>query len=91
MLASYPASMVNQKHTDLGIPNRFNQTPSRFRELTSAAPGRGDGAAIWHFALIAAAMAAIVSSRAERRDRATNRLLSSEGGPGLGGGSCSAM
>lgn len=30
MLASYPASMVNQKHTDLGIPNRFNLTPSRF-------------------------------------------------------------
>ncbi|WP_194476604.1 hypothetical protein [Bradyrhizobium sp. CCBAU 53338] len=30
MLASYPASMVNQKHTDLGIPNRFNLTSSRF-------------------------------------------------------------
>jgi hypothetical protein len=30
MLASNPASMVNQKHTDLGIPNRFNLTPSRF-------------------------------------------------------------
>ncbi|MGY4353038.1 hypothetical protein ACVWXM_009555 [Bradyrhizobium sp. GM7.3] len=30
MLASRPASMVNQKRTDLGIPNRFNQTPSRF-------------------------------------------------------------
>jgi len=24
MLASYPASMVNQKQADLGIPNRFN-------------------------------------------------------------------
>jgi hypothetical protein len=24
MLASFPASMVNQKCTDLGIPNRFN-------------------------------------------------------------------
>jgi hypothetical protein len=23
--------MVNQKHTDLGIPNRFSLTPSRFR------------------------------------------------------------
>jgi hypothetical protein len=31
MLASYPASMVNQKQPDLGIPNRFNLTPSRFR------------------------------------------------------------
>ncbi|MET3998028.1 hypothetical protein ABID65_009716, partial [Bradyrhizobium sp. S3.9.2] len=30
MLASNPASMVNQKHTDLGIPNRFNLTPSCF-------------------------------------------------------------
>ena len=30
MLASYPASMVNQKQVDLGIPNRFNLTPSRF-------------------------------------------------------------
>ena len=30
MLASFPASMVNQKQTDLGIPNRFNLTPSRF-------------------------------------------------------------
>jgi hypothetical protein len=25
-----PASMVNQKQADLGIPNRFNLTPSRF-------------------------------------------------------------
>jgi hypothetical protein len=31
MLASYPASMVNQKQGDLGIPNRFDLTPSRFR------------------------------------------------------------
>lgn len=31
MLASNPASMVNQKQADLGIPNRFNLTPSRFR------------------------------------------------------------
>jgi hypothetical protein len=30
MLASYPASMVNQKQADLGIPNRFDLTPSRF-------------------------------------------------------------
>jgi hypothetical protein len=28
MLASFPASMVNQKRTDLGIPNRFNLSPS---------------------------------------------------------------
>jgi ornithine carbamoyltransferase len=33
MLASTPASMVNQKHTDLGIPNRFSLTPSRFNEV----------------------------------------------------------
>ena len=26
--------MVNQKHTDLGIPNRFNLTSSRFSWLT---------------------------------------------------------
>src|SRR5690242_19006232 len=30
MLASCPASMVNQKRTDLGIPNRFRLNPSRF-------------------------------------------------------------
>ena len=33
MLASCPASMVNQKQADLGIPNRFNLTPSRFSSL----------------------------------------------------------
>ena len=31
MLASFPASMVNQKPTDLGIPNRFKLNSSRFR------------------------------------------------------------
>ena len=36
MLASSPASMVNQKHADLGIPNRFNLTPSRFSVETFA-------------------------------------------------------
>src|SRR5207248_220816 len=30
MLASSPASMVNQKRLDLGIPNRFKVTSSRF-------------------------------------------------------------
>ncbi len=30
MLASFPASTVNQKHADLGIPNRFSLTSSRF-------------------------------------------------------------
>jgi len=30
MLASSPASMVNQKRSDLGIPNRVNLTSSRF-------------------------------------------------------------
>jgi len=34
MLASNPASMLNQKHTDLGIQNRFNLTPSRFNEIS---------------------------------------------------------
>jgi hypothetical protein len=32
MLASFPASMVNQKPADLGIQNRFNLTTSRFRQ-----------------------------------------------------------
>jgi hypothetical protein len=35
MPASYPASMVNQKQADLGIPNRFNLTPSRFKQRRS--------------------------------------------------------
>jgi hypothetical protein len=43
-------------------------------ELTGAAPGRGDGTAIWRFALVAAAMAAIVSPRAEACPRTTNGL-----------------
>jgi hypothetical protein len=30
MLASFPASMVNQKLPDLGIPNRFKLNSSRF-------------------------------------------------------------
>jgi hypothetical protein len=30
MLASIPASMVNQKPADLGIPNRFNLNSFRF-------------------------------------------------------------
>ena len=32
MLASSPASMVNQKRPDLGIPNRFKLTSSRSRD-----------------------------------------------------------
>jgi hypothetical protein len=31
MLASIPASMLNQKRPDLGIPNRFKLSSSRFR------------------------------------------------------------
>src|SRR5262249_25335503 len=54
--------------------------------MRAAAPGRGDGAAIRHFALIAVALAATVSPRAEGRDRATNRLHTSKGSPGVGGG-----
>jgi hypothetical protein len=33
MLASFPASMVNQKSVDLGIPNRFSLISSRFSHL----------------------------------------------------------
>jgi hypothetical protein len=33
MLASFPARMVNQKRTDLGIPNRLSLISSRFRVL----------------------------------------------------------
>jgi len=40
MLASDPASMVNQKRADLGIPNRFKLTPSRFKGVERAAPTR---------------------------------------------------
>jgi hypothetical protein len=37
MLASIPASMVNQNPTDLGIPIRFNLSSSRFsRNRTTA-------------------------------------------------------
>src|SRR5262245_20170291 len=31
MLASFPASILNQSRTDLGIPNRFSLKSSRFR------------------------------------------------------------
>jgi hypothetical protein len=42
MLASIPASMVNQKPTDLGIPNRFKLSSSRFSdEYASGAAPRG--------------------------------------------------
>jgi hypothetical protein len=38
MLASFPANMVNQKQTDLGIPNRFSVNSSRFsRRLSEVA------------------------------------------------------
>jgi hypothetical protein len=33
MLASFPASMLNQKRSDLGILNRFSLNPSRFSTL----------------------------------------------------------
>ena len=36
MLASFPASMLNQKPSDLGIPNRFKLDPSRSREEMEA-------------------------------------------------------
>jgi hypothetical protein len=41
MLASNPASMVNQKRPDLGIRNRFKLTSSRFRRHRAS---RGTGA-----------------------------------------------
>jgi hypothetical protein len=37
MLASFPASMVNQKSPDLGIPNRFSINSSRFNVGSSTA------------------------------------------------------
>src|SRR5437868_6580267 len=41
MLASSPASMVNQKRLDLGIPNRFKVSSSRFNAARRAtAPTR---------------------------------------------------
>jgi hypothetical protein len=33
MLASFPASMLNQNQSDLEILNRFNLTPSRSSDL----------------------------------------------------------
>jgi hypothetical protein len=46
MLASFPASMVNQKPTDLGIPNRFKLKSSRFRAAkTTAAIAAQNGVA----------------------------------------------
>src|SRR4051812_41611453 len=40
MLASFPARMVNQKRTDLGIPNRFSLNSSRFNVHISASTHR---------------------------------------------------
>jgi hypothetical protein len=37
MLASIPASILNQSRTDLGIPNRFRLTSSRFNDAEQAA------------------------------------------------------
>ena len=38
MLASFPASMVNQNRSDLGILNRFNLTPSPAEQEGEAGP-----------------------------------------------------
>ena len=43
-------------------------------EIAGAAPGRGDGAAIRHFALVTAPMAPVVSTRAEGYRRAMSGL-----------------
>jgi hypothetical protein len=40
MLASFPASMLNQKPSDLGIPNRFKLDPSRSREMNTLIVGK---------------------------------------------------
>src|SRR5215467_7238535 len=41
MLASFPASMVNQRSGDLGIPNRFRLNSSRFKGCeASKKPGK---------------------------------------------------
>ena len=37
MLASFPASMLNQNSSDLGILNRFKLDPSRSRQVVGAA------------------------------------------------------
>jgi hypothetical protein len=37
MLASFPASMLNQKSSDLGILNRFKLDPSRSSQRSEAA------------------------------------------------------
>ena len=49
--------------------------------LQAAPPGCGHGAALWHFALVAAPMATVVSARAERCGRTTSGLRASEGSP----------
>jgi hypothetical protein len=41
MLASLPASMVNQRSTDLGIPNRFRVKSSRFSPAIPATESTG--------------------------------------------------
>src|SRR5262249_19044863 len=43
MLASFPASMVNQRSSDLGIPNRFRLNSSRFSALAQYLSKRGHG------------------------------------------------
>src|SRR5438067_1990676 len=47
MLASSPASMVNQKRLDLGIPNRFKVASSRFN---SSGPDGSGGLGLINFA-----------------------------------------
>jgi hypothetical protein len=44
MLASFPASMLNQNQSDLEILNRFNLTPSRSRRAKSLFPETMSGA-----------------------------------------------
>jgi hypothetical protein len=69
MLASFPVSMLNQKPSDLGIPNRFKLDPSRSRANFLAHLAARDAAeADLLFALVGAH--AVVDA-AERRTRAS--------------------
>lgn len=57
MLASNPASMVNQNRTDLGIPNRFNLSTSRssgtdWTDRTKRLAARAPGLDIFSQALV---------------------------------------
>jgi hypothetical protein len=72
---------------ETGRRRRWSETRSsnRPRELTEAGPSRGDRAAIWHFALVAAPMVTVVSPSAEACHRATIGLRTGGGVLGISG------